>query len=336
MQPVRRTLIGSILLVAAALPASAGVQPAATPAQSAAVAIRGPTDKLQPWTTRLRDQQPEDAFAAVYPVGRRHLVFVAAKHANSDASLTFRLIRSAFDQFRFDSVIAEGFATARGPNPASIFRYVSESPPRADGFVEAGELAPAALGAKAQGATLWGGEPHDLEVKARLVTKGFSVEDLLGFYVLRNIPQWIGERQLRSAGDPALRDLVAKALTQNREKLQLPPGVLPGFEQWAIWYQAKNGKPIDATFVTEEVGPLADGRFGTNKIAYAVSLVRDSYLHELIVKHLARGESVLVVFGASHLMIHRPALQAALGAPCYEGADLQRAAAICGEAGAHP
>ena len=56
---------------------------------------------------------------------------------------------------------------------------------------------------------------------------------------------------------------------------------------------------------------------------------RAAYLHRLIVTHLNSGESVLVVFGESHLMIHKPALDAVLGSPCYVGADMARAAADC-------
>ena len=286
-------------------------------------------DLLQPWTSRLREEQPADAFAAVYRAGSRRLVFVGAVHANRVESLTFRAIGSAFASFKFDTVIAEGFPTARGPNPESIFKYVSENGPDKDGFVEAGELVPAALGARAERATLWGGEAQDVDVKARVVAQGITPSDILGFYVLRNIPQWISERQLTSAADPKLRTLVEQALVQSRGKLQLPPSTLPNFERWAAWYKATNGKSLDASFETHEVGPLADGKLGTNKIAYAVSRVRDAYLHELVVEHLNKGESVLVVFGASHLMIHRAALDAVLGPPCYVGEDLRRAAVVC-------
>ena len=287
------------------------------------------SDKLRPWTTQLRDQQPEEAFAAVYRWGTRHLIFVGAVHANQAESLTFRIIRDAFSAFRLDTVIAEGFPTSRGPNPESIFKYVSENGPGKDGFVEAGELVPTAIGAKSEPATLWGGEAQDVDVKARLLAQGLSSGDILGFYVLRSIPQWIREKQLKSAGDPGLKPLIEQALVQNHEKLQLGPDVLPSFERWSAWYRALNGKPIDATFVTEEVGPLADGKLGTNKIAYAVSRVRDAYLHELVVDHLNKTESVLVVFGGSHLIIQRPAFDAVLGPPCYVGADLQRAEADC-------
>jgi hypothetical protein len=287
------------------------------------------SSELQPWTTSLRDQQPEDAFAAIYKVGPKHLIFVAAKHANRDDSLTFRLIRDAYAAFEIDTVIAEGFATSRGANPPSVFEYASKSAVRPDGFVEGGETVPTVLGARQENATLWGGEPDDLVIRARILANGFSAEDLLGFYVLRNIPQWIGERQIEHAGDPRLQSLVVAALSRNRLTLALPGTVLPDFAKWTAWYQALNQRPIGADFVTEEVGPLADGRFGTNRIAYAISRERDAYLHELIIAHLSDRETVLVVFGASHLMIHRPALDAVLGQPCYSGSNLDFGASIC-------
>jgi hypothetical protein len=286
-------------------------------------------DRLAPWTTTLRDQQPDDAFAAVYRVGPKRLVFVAAKHANKTDSLTFRLIDQAYAQFTFDTVIAEGFATARGANPPSLLKYAAENKPTSEGFVEGGETIPTVLGAQKEGAALWGGEAHDLAVKAALMTKGFAAEDLLGFYVLRNIPQWIGERKLADAGDARLEALVVAALEKNRATLSLGSDVLPSFAAWAEWYRSLNGKAIDGDFITEEVGPLADGRFGTNRIAYAVSLARDAHLHQRIVAHLNAGESVLVVYGASHLLIHRSALDAILGKPCYVGGDLASAATAC-------
>ena len=105
------------------------------------------------------------------------------------------------------------------------------------------------------------------------------------------------------------------------------------FAPWSAWYQALNHRPIGAGFITEEAGPLADGRFGTNRIASAVSKARDTYLHELIITHLNASESVMVVFGGSHLMIHRPALDAVLGRPCYVGTAVVSAASVCGADG---
>jgi len=294
-----------------------------------AAPLRPALEKLEPWTTSLRDRQPEDAFAAVYKRGRHRLVFVAAQHANRNDSLTFRLIRDAYATFQFDTVIAEGFATSRGVNPPSIFKYAAESGPEADGFVEGGETVPTALGARQENAKLWGGEPDDLDIKAGVLAEGISDADLLGFYVLRNVPQWIGERKIEDAGDSHLKPLVEAALTKSRAALQLPADVLAGYAEWTEWYEALNRKRIGVSFATEEVGPLADGKFGTNRIAFAISRARDAYLHKLIISHLNAGESVLVVFGGSHLMIQRPALDAAIGQPCYVGTELRRTALTC-------
>lgn len=295
----------------------------------AAAPLRPAPEKFEPWTTSLRDRQPEDAFAAVYKRGRQRLVFVAAQHANRQDSLTFRLIRDAYANFQFDAVIAEGFPTSRGLDPPSIFEYVARSGANAEGFVEGGETVPTVLGARQQKANLWGGEPDDLEVKARVLADGLPGADLLGFYVLRNIPQWIGERKIENAGDTHLKLLVEAALASNRAALQFSPQVLASYHEWAGWYERLNRKPLGDGFATEEVGPLADGKFGTNRIAFAVSRARDEYLHKLIIGHLNAGESVLVVFGGSHLMIQRPALDAAIGRPCYLGTQLEHAASTC-------
>ncbi|QAY78293.1 hypothetical protein [Sphingosinicella sp. BN140058] len=290
--------------------------------------FRTAPERLAQWTTSLRDEQPDDAFAAVYKTGKRHLVFIGARHANRTDSLTFELIRNAYSAFRVDATIVEGSPTSRGPNFARLIEYAS-SAKVTDGFQEGGETIPAVMGAVQEGATLWGGEPDDADIKTRMLGEGFPSADLLGFYVLRSIPEWIREKKLTEAGDPRLASLVEKELARNRQRLALGPDVLPSFTDWADWYKATNGKPIGPSFAMEETGPLSDGAFPSNRIAAAISRARAAYLHEFIISHLNAGETVLVVFGSSHLMIHRTALDAVLGSPCYVGSDIAAAAKNC-------
>lgn len=294
-----------------------------------APALRPAPERLASWTTTLRGQQPDDAFTAVYKIGPHHLVFIGARHSNATDSLTFRLIADAYAVFDVDTVIVEGSPTSRDPNSKRLVAYASQSP-ATDGFQEGGETVPAVLGAVKEGATIWGGEPDDADIKARVLAQGVSAEDLLGFYTLRSIPQWVGERKIENVGAPRLPALIDEELSGNRKRLALEPTVLRGYAEWASWYQTKNGKQIEPEFSNEEVGPLADGQFGSNKIAAAISRARAAYLHEMILSHVNAGETVLVVFGGSHLMIHRPALDAAIGQPCYFGTDLRAALANCG------
>ena len=286
------------------------------------------TSRLAPWTTQLRDQQPEDATAAVYRRGQALLIFVGAVHENQTNSATFQMIRDAYAGFHIDVVIAEGYPTTKGPNPPRLMEYAEEEV--RSGFQEGGESVPTIAGAIKEGAQVWGGEPDDTDITSRVMAEGFSPADLLGYYALRVVPQWIREGKINDAGDPRLRALVDLELRRGRSALKLETAVLPNFNSWASWYQSLNGKPIGADFTTEEVGPLQDGSFGSNMIAAAVSRARDAFLHELIIKHLQEGKAVLVVFGGSHLAIQRPAFDAVLGRPCYAGGNLDEAPVRCG------
>jgi len=153
-------------------------------------------------------------------------------------------------------------------------------------------------------------------VKLRVRAAGFSDADILGFYTLRSIPQWIRERRIDNAADPRVNDLLAEELTKNRSRLALDASVLPSIEDWRDWYRQTNAKSLGADFTTEEAGPLADGPFGTNAVGAAISKSRAAYLHEMVISKLQTGDTVLVVYGASHLMIHQPALDASLGKGC--------------------
>ena len=307
--------IAAVLLVAAAC-ASAVLRPA--------------ENKLAPWTEALRAAQPDEAFAAVYRVDRRHLVFLGAKHATRTDSPTFRLIEDAYGGFEIDTVIVEGFPTSRGPNADRLIEYAKEGKAEeANGFQQRGETVPAVLGGLAEGATVWGGEPDDSDIKQHVIAQGFSERDLLGFYTLRSIPQWIREQRIDNAGDPAIGSLLDAELVRNRERLGLGATVLSDADAWHDWYRSENARPLDARFSTEEAGPLADGPYGSNAIAAAISKARAAYLHRLVIDHLNRGETVLVVFGGSHLMIHRPALDTVLGSPCYSGDALSDALSRC-------
>ena len=137
----------------------------------------------------------------------------------------------------------------------------------------------------------------------------------------------VRERQIASVDDVRVPALIDAELARNRERLGLSATILPGFESWSEWYARTNGKLFGAKFEPEETGPLADGRYGSNRIAAAISRSRDAFLLDTIAERLNAGETLLVVFGRSHLMIQRPALDAMLGPPCYVGSDLSLAGA---------
>jgi hypothetical protein len=287
--------------------------------------VRPDTSRLAAWTTELRAKQPDDAFGAVYARGKNKLVFVGAAHTEAIDSLTFRMINDAYASYDVDAVIIEGSRRSRGPNNDKLLQWVASQSQR-EGRQEGGELVASVRGALAEGAAVWGGEPDDTQIRDALAARGVSSEDMLGFYTLRSVPQWLREQKIASPDDPEARTLIDAELAHNRERLELPPTILPSYATWSQWYERTNGKPFGASFVLEETGPLADGGHGSNRIAAAISGVRDAFLLETIADRLNAGDTVLAVFGGSHLMILRPALDAMLGQPCYVGSELSSAA----------
>jgi hypothetical protein len=137
-------------------------------------------EKIAPWTTQLRATQPDDAFAAVYRWRQQRLVFVGAKHATRTDSLTFRLIEQAYVSFHLNTVIVEGPPYSHGANAERLLSWV-EKQREIDGFLESGEIVPTVRGARSEGAVVWGGEPDDIEIRSRVLARGFSLQDLGGF-----------------------------------------------------------------------------------------------------------------------------------------------------------
>lgn len=285
-------------------------------------------DKLEPWTTQLRDAQPDDAFAALYVRRSQRLLFVGAKHATRTGSLTFRLIEQAFALLPPDTVIVEGIPYSDGSNSERLMKWI-EHQHEVRGFIEGGEAVPTVRGARARGANVWGGEPDDADIRDDVLGRGFSLDDLLGFYTLRSVPQWIRQQKISDAGDERVKSMINAELEHNRKRLTAPATVLPDYAAWAHWYAQTNHKNFGAAFELEEVGPLADGPYRTNKIAEVISRARDEFLLTIIARHLSAPENIMVVFGASHLMIVQPALDSMLGPPCYSGSRLETAPARC-------
>jgi hypothetical protein len=236
------------------------------------------------------------------------------------------MINDAYASFDIHSVLVEGVQQSRGPNNERLMQWVA-SQSRREGRQDGGELVQAVQGALAEGAVVWGGEPDDAQIRDALASQGLSSDDVLGFYTLRTVPQWLHERQIASPDDERTRTLIDAELAHNRERLGLPATILPDYAAWSEWYARTNGKVFGATFELEETGPLADGRFASNRIAAAISRSRDAFLIHAIAERLNAGENLLVVFGGSHLMILRPSLDAMLGQPCYVGRELAAAAA---------
>lgn len=284
-----------------------------------AAAGDGGSNKLAVWNRSLAIRQPDGPELIVFKHRNKRLVFVGVQHDSNPTSRTHRLIESTFGIFSARVVIVEGVPTSWGYNPVRLTQVAAEKPDD-QGLQPSGETFPAVRGAIKVGSKLLGGEPSDADVRRVVTGLGVADEDLLGFYVLRVVPQWVSQKKFDDLTNDAASALIQKQLDRSRTELGLGPDLLNDSESWRRWRLMVNPGADPKTVDVEEAGPLADGPWPTSRIAASISRARDAHLYELTVAQLAEHGAVMVIYGGSHALIQYPALRSLLGKPCYRGA----------------
>lgn len=280
------------------------------------------------WTQALADSQPDGPELLLFERAHKKLAFIGVQHDSNPASMTHRLIDSTFLIFKPRVVIVEGVPTSWGYNPKRLIRVAAQQPD-SRGLLPEGETVPTVRGALAAGSIIVGGEPSDADVRRSAAARGVSDEDLLGFYVLRVVPQWQSQREIDDLSSARATALINKQLAHSRAELKLSLNLLPDAAAWRRWRLDRNVGANPNRLDIKEAGPLADGPWKTSRVGATISSARDSHLFELTRAELAKHGSVLVVFGASHALVQLPALKTLMGPPCYRGDNLKAVPKYC-------
>ena len=196
---------------------------------SACTISRG-SEGLADWTQALADSQREGPELLLFERGDRKLAFIGVQHDTDPASRKHRLIDSMFLIFKPRVVVLEGAPTSWGYNPTRLIE-VGGQRPNAQGLLPEGETVPTVRGALASGSIIVGGEPSDADVRRSAAARGVSDEDLLGFYVLRVVPQWLSQREFDDLSSTRATALIDKQLARSRAELKLSPD-LPDAAAW--------------------------------------------------------------------------------------------------------
>ena len=263
---------------------------------------------MRAYSYALEERETDGPFLERFTARGLELVFLAAHHENRRAAPTFRLVDEALAAQRVGVVVVEGVPTSLGLDPPALLESFERSV-QGD-FYPMGEPSYAALGARERGIAFVGGEPDEGELRAAVREAGFDDRDLVGFYFVRQVPQYQRSGELERS---TLPDLYAGLTAHYRSRLGLRLAD-QSYEAFLAWYHAANGKPFDlATFDPEEAAPVEDGAFRTQRLSHVVGVARDRHVVQLVDELLREHGSVLVVFGKSHLACQRPAYEALLG-----------------------
>jgi hypothetical protein len=266
--------------------------------------------KVVPYTAESEDHKYAPyPYAAAFSRAGHTVMFVAAEHVSCNGCAdgrehpTMRTVAWAMETAHPDVVVVEGLRTGAEMSPPSIVKSVDAC--TRERFVHCGESLYAIERARAAGVPYVTGEPTDAEVLRAARRDGYSEMDIVGFYVVRQVPQL--HREGKAVDEARIRDL----LKSFARYLGI---AAPAPEAFADWFRAHAAGKAIADIQGDDLAPLAGQKASFfQQISHQISLTRNRTMAERVSMLLGRYRTVLVVYGGSHILNLQPALEAAFG-----------------------
>ncbi len=270
-------------------------------------------DLVHKWEVYGELNEMEFPFQKVYEGCGKRLIYIAARHGNSSESKTFKIIEDSFQNNSIDFAVVEGFPSELGISPKTMIEYANQM----KGTPGDAEVYLTIRLATNSNTNFQGGEPGDKQVMDIVSNSSVTPTDLLGFYIVRQIPQLIRREQIDGHNDPDLNDVIFNMVGSFSEQTGVSIddlGAVDGIANFSEWYKSTNGVSFDEGYREEDSWPsITDPEFfrTTNQISNAVGNARDQHIIAIINAAMRKYDTVLVVYGGSHHTIQEPAFKAA-------------------------
>jgi hypothetical protein len=266
--------------------------------------------EIRSWSTELDKEYPQHrAVIANYQKPPYQLFYLAARHTNTFDSDTLRLVQKLFQE-NFDVLIVESIPYASGVSPIWLLEDAQKGKQR--DFIAGGESALAVILAHEKKIPFFGGEPDHKDIYQALKARGYSDVDIIGFILVRQVPQWVRERE-----EPAnLIERKGPQFVSNYCRLFSLTNC-PSLKELKVWYRGQMGRDLSADVSNEEVTRLKEGKLLTQKISSDIGFIRDHFTLNLIEQMLRTYKRVAVIYGAGHLITLRHAFDKEFGTPQF-------------------
>jgi len=272
-----------------------------------------------PYTFELEDRKHlESPYVAKFEKDGKLLLYVASEHIsiqkypNLLEHPTLRTVAALFQEYNPQVVVVEGIDTGAELSPPRILKKADEC--KISKYKACGESFFAINEARRTGAAYISGEPKDKSIKDDIVKEGYTPSDLLGFYMVRQIPQYKRQGEFSRAG---FADIAEKQLLRFRQQIGTTEQF--GFKEFETWYSKNMSQPKSYLDITNNDPAPHGGKNATyvQKISNKVSLIRDRNIVQTIARMLESNSRVLVLYGGSHLITQEPALTKLMGQAKY-------------------
>lgn len=275
------------------------------------------SSQIRPWSNSLESEYPnEKSVIAHYKKGSFEVYYLAARHTTSMDSDTIRLVQYLFEKEKFNVLLIEPIPHSSGESPQW---FVEESKKGlTDAFVPGGESALAVVLADQNRIPFFAGEPDHQDIYRELKDRKYTDQDIVGFYTVRQIPQWVRQKENK-------KDLLKRKIPPFLKHYCKVFGVqdCPTMDSTLKWYKSKLGHELSVDISNEETAPVSDGTLFTQKMSSEVGYIRDHFTLGVIEKLLQQYKKVAVVYGAGHFNTLRKSFEASMGLPVFKE-DIQR------------
>ncbi len=270
---------------------------------------------IRQWNSHLENDFPgKEPGLARYQKDSYELFYLGARHENETDSDTLRLVSQLFEKNKFNVLLIESIPHSSGESPQWFLAEAKKG--LKPGFISGGESAWAAILADKNMIPFFAGEPDHQDFYQSLKSLGYTDLDVIGFYVARQTPQWVREREVIKG----LIERKAPPFIQYYCKLFAITDC-PTLAQVRNWYQEKNGRELNTEITNNDVGPEHNGKLLTQHISSAIGDIRDKFTLNVIQELLTKYKKVAVVYGAGHFITLRKSFDEALGSPTLLRAD---------------
>ncbi len=255
------------------------------------------TSLLQDYSGSNQEKYPEHPYLAKFENKKKILLYVAARHEVEVDNDTVKIISKTFTDYHPQIVIIEGF------QPESLHKALEEEIKTCQSkkFKDCSESVFTGFLAKTSGARIVTGEPSDRMILDELIKKGYSIQDYLGFYLLRQIPQWKREHKIDNNLEELSNKFLKICLSEVGEKSNFD------FKAFKSWYKDKEGQRFQLGEISENTVAREKQLF-MNKLWLALERVREKNILITIETAMKQYDTVMIVYGASHFTVENVVL----------------------------
>jgi hypothetical protein len=239
----------------------------------------------------------------------QHLLYINAQHGTGIQNPTCETIRQAIDRFKPDFIILEADTTTNGAREG--FTRATKAKVASD-FESVNETAYTAHLAMENNIPFAGGEPTHQALFLGMEKAGYLTNDVMAFYLLRNIPYWKKAGKLDAKIFPSQ---AAKTLIDINRITGKPESEALTFEDFTRWFDKYNttGKRY-LDFGNDDLAPTNSAMANYfQRLHHTMDPVREHHIDTVITDALNENGRVLVVYGGGHLIKSKAVFEHMLG-----------------------